>query len=224
MEKEILENVPEQYKFLLANGKEVRGIKELHGMLKSMEENVFYSHVNESKNDFYNWVKDIYQNKNLADDLLECTTKESILFCLGNYIEKAHLAKGFDEMPQGYSREKSLFDDLPKGYPSQRIVKEVKADFEEPKPITEGKLVAKGKFTAKEKIKSSIKAKSKKTNVNNKTSVKLINVNQVKKNSKMNIKKNGLDSEDADLSNIKKVKPMNSDSIIKKMKEVYGFE
>ena len=40
----------------------------------------------------------------------------------------------------------------------------------------------------------------------------------------MNIKKNGLDSEDTDLSNIKKVKPMNSDSIIKKMKEVYGFE
>src|SRR3989338_8931235 len=66
MEKEILENVPEQYKFLLANGKEVRGIKELHGMLKSMEENVFYSHVNESKNDFYNWVKDIYQDKKVC--------------------------------------------------------------------------------------------------------------------------------------------------------------
>jgi len=58
---------------------EVRGIKELHGMLKSMEENVFYSHVNESKNDFYNWVKDIYQDQKLATKLLKSKKVVTVL-------------------------------------------------------------------------------------------------------------------------------------------------
>jgi len=120
MTKELLENVKEEHKFWLNNGKELNNLKDLYKELRRMNNSTFNHHVNESKNDFYNWTKDVYKNQALSDDLLECTTKESILFCLRTHLKQASIAKSLAALPAGYGTKNPLMD-LPKGYNSQRI-------------------------------------------------------------------------------------------------------
>jgi len=121
MGKELLNDVKEEHTFWLNNGKSLSNLKELYKELRRMDDKTFSHHVNESKNDFYNWVKDVYNNKKLSDDLLECTSKEAVLFCLRDNLKLASISKDIDQLPKGYSREENLFVNLPKGYDKQRI-------------------------------------------------------------------------------------------------------
>ncbi len=218
MGKEILKDVAEQHKFYLANGKELKNIKQLHSELKSMDEDTFNYHVNESKNDFYNWVKDVYQDKLLADDILECSTKEAIMYCLGNHLERAKLVQSFEEMPLGYSTERTILDDLPKGYDKQRIIRTAFAKTNE----VESPVKAVAKKDTKLKHNKALK----------KPLVTLINLERIKKNSKkvkkVNTKKkverNVEEQPSYSAQDFKKISPMDQDSIIKNIKGVYGFE
>ena len=99
MVKDILSEVDGDDIFLLANNKKVSSIKELYVLLQRLDDKIFYFHVNEEKNDFYNWVRDVYQYKKLADDLLWCTNKESMIFCLKSRIEEAERASLFNLLP-----------------------------------------------------------------------------------------------------------------------------
>jgi len=99
MVKDILSEVDGDDIFLLANNKKVSSIKELYVLLQRLDDKIFYFHVNEEKNDFYNWVRDVYQDKKLADDLLWCTNKESMIFCLKSRIEEAERASLFNLLP-----------------------------------------------------------------------------------------------------------------------------
>jgi len=99
MVKDILSEVDGDDIFLLANNKKVSSIKELYVLLQKLDDKIFYAHVNEEKNDFYNWVRDVYQDKKLADDLLWCTNKESMIFCLKSRIEEAERASLFNLLP-----------------------------------------------------------------------------------------------------------------------------
>jgi len=44
-----------------------------------MKPEIFNLHVNKEKNDFYNWVKDIYEDKNLAEDIKKAKNAEMII-------------------------------------------------------------------------------------------------------------------------------------------------
>ncbi len=66
----------------LKNGKKIKNLQELSHALKSMPEGTFKYHVSDSKNDFYTWIKKEHKDINLAKDILECTTKEAVMFCL----------------------------------------------------------------------------------------------------------------------------------------------
>lgn len=76
------------YKLTLKNGKTLSKLGDLHKALKTMTDSVYEYHVNDNRNDFYNWVKDVFQDHKLAEDLLECSTKEAALFCLANSLGK----------------------------------------------------------------------------------------------------------------------------------------
>ena len=121
MGKELLNDVKSEHVFVLSNGKNLQNLKELYKELRKMDKKTFTYHVNEEKNDFYNWVRDIYKDKKLSDDLLECTTREAMMFCLKENLKQASATKSLDELPKGYSREEILFDLLPRGYDKQRI-------------------------------------------------------------------------------------------------------
>jgi|SRR3989344_3252697 len=196
MGKELLENVKEEYKFLLNNGKDINNLKELYKELRRMDNKTFKHHVNEAKNDFYNWVRDIYKNKTLGDDLLECTTREAVMFCLSNHLKQASAAKSLDELPKGYSREENLFVHLPKGYDSQRVKRKEAAS----KLVT---LINLDEIRTRSEVKSLF-------NGTGKTVAKAIRTeNPVEELAK---------------KSMKKIKALDSRSMIDKVKEVYKVE
>jgi hypothetical protein len=71
-----LQNCPEENVFRVSDGRMLRNLEELHMALNEMSDDTFKYHVNEEKNDFHNWVKDIFNDAVLANDLLGARTKE----------------------------------------------------------------------------------------------------------------------------------------------------
>ena len=69
---------PEQC-FWCNNGPVLKNLEELANFLPEMNEDTFRHHVNNDKNDFSNWVRDIIGDQKLADNLLSSSTRESAL-------------------------------------------------------------------------------------------------------------------------------------------------
>lgn len=67
--KAVFSNVAEGKEFWASNGLIVRNLNELASALGSMEEYHFSQHVNADKNDFAQWVSDVYGQKELAENL-----------------------------------------------------------------------------------------------------------------------------------------------------------
>ncbi len=61
--------------FALCDGKLIKDPKELAEILKTMNDNTFDFHVNEFKNDFANWIDDIFDEKEFADEIREIHNK-----------------------------------------------------------------------------------------------------------------------------------------------------
>lgn len=79
---------PEHY-FILVTGVPLKNIKELALALQTMDEWVFNHHVNEHRNDFSNWIKDIFNEDALAEELKELKTiKETELKLLRYLVSK----------------------------------------------------------------------------------------------------------------------------------------
>jgi hypothetical protein len=60
--------------FHLCNGKVVSSVRELYDEIHHMTEDVFAHHVTADRNDFSNWVKDVYGEKKLAQDIKKAAT------------------------------------------------------------------------------------------------------------------------------------------------------
>jgi hypothetical protein len=68
---------PEKY-FYVCDGTVVRTINELPDALRNMNPDSFSFHVNEQKNDFYNWVKDVFELSGLARNIKNVKRKETM--------------------------------------------------------------------------------------------------------------------------------------------------
>ncbi len=68
---------PEQY-FVLNNGRVIKNLYELANSLMSMDDDTFNHHVTSDRNDFSNWVRDVFHNVGLAQQILESKDKESM--------------------------------------------------------------------------------------------------------------------------------------------------
>ncbi|MBW2992741.1 hypothetical protein KY345_06000 [Candidatus Woesearchaeota archaeon] len=69
LKKQALGQAPEEKVFYLKDGKKLRNILELTEAFETMSEDVFRHHVNEMRNDFSNWVSDVLEDKELAEDI-----------------------------------------------------------------------------------------------------------------------------------------------------------
>jgi hypothetical protein len=77
--------------FVVNNGMMLRTLYELRDAFMNMSEETFYHHVNETKNDFHNWIKDVHQDEHLATDMLKAKNKNEALLYLEkrlSYLEK----------------------------------------------------------------------------------------------------------------------------------------
>ncbi len=69
-QKKVVKKVinPENY-FFMHDGRVLKEIIELAEILETIDNEVFYHHVNESKNDFSNWIRDIFENHELSQEI-----------------------------------------------------------------------------------------------------------------------------------------------------------
>ena len=70
----LLQDTKPENSFYCANGEVLKNLSMLARKLETMTEQEFQHHANPSKNDFHNWVRDIYQDYGLADELLKAKT------------------------------------------------------------------------------------------------------------------------------------------------------
>lgn len=69
--KGYLADVPQEHVFWCCDGQILKNLRDLRDAFAVMNENTFAYHVNASKNDFHNWVRDIIKDDTLAKDLLK---------------------------------------------------------------------------------------------------------------------------------------------------------
>ena len=69
---------PDKY-FYAQNGSVIKSVEELFEALQDMPYHTFKSHVTDDKNDFYNWIRDVFGNHNLAINLKKCKERDEML-------------------------------------------------------------------------------------------------------------------------------------------------
>jgi hypothetical protein len=89
--------ISEQFYFYLNGGGVLKSTSDLAQALKTMSSEVFSHHVNQERNDFYNWVKDVFKDKALAAKLKRCKTKESMAKAIEKVPAKKQSEKPADK-------------------------------------------------------------------------------------------------------------------------------
>lgn len=61
--------------FLVVDGSTIKNLLELADALRTMSDDVFYYHVTNDRNDFSNWIRDVFEEKELAEELSKLHSK-----------------------------------------------------------------------------------------------------------------------------------------------------
>ena len=83
----IIDVKPEHY-FWLRDGRAVKNLNELAEALRTMSDDVFRHHVNSEKNDFYNWVRDVFKDSVLAARMRNARTQQKMASVIQMYERK----------------------------------------------------------------------------------------------------------------------------------------
>jgi len=87
--KKKAKGIPEGKCFIVCDGRQLKSIKELAESLDDMSDDAFRHHVSEMRNDFSNWVKDIFQEEDLSEELKQLNTKmDTQLTILKHLVKK----------------------------------------------------------------------------------------------------------------------------------------
>lgn len=73
--QKLLEDVLEDKRFWCQDSRVLKNLSDLDVALREMSEETFRYHLNEAKNDFSNWVRDVIRDDKLAGDLWHSTTR-----------------------------------------------------------------------------------------------------------------------------------------------------
>lgn len=74
--------------FHFTSGRKASSIEELKELLKNMGEAEFRHHVNNERNDFANWIEDVFGETRLAQSMREVSEREGLLIILENFLKK----------------------------------------------------------------------------------------------------------------------------------------
>ena len=84
--KHVRKNAAPDKVFVLVNGHRVKNVKELADVIERIEDHVFEHHVNEDKNDFAVWLKDVFEEIGLAEELAKIKDKKHVQLVLYRHI------------------------------------------------------------------------------------------------------------------------------------------
>ena len=65
--------------FFTSDGKAIANLKDLPGILGEMDEATYEYHVNSDKNDFSNWIGEVFLNDKLAKKIEKTTNREAMI-------------------------------------------------------------------------------------------------------------------------------------------------
>ena len=89
LKRHIFGEAPKEKVFYLADGRKLKSLAELTDALENMGEDVFRHHVNEARNDFSNWINDVFDDKELAQDIKEIRDKaDAEIKLLKHFVKK----------------------------------------------------------------------------------------------------------------------------------------
>jgi len=74
--EERLGNVSQEKQFWCHDGRYLKNLQELEAALEQITEETFRYHINETKSDFSNWVRDVIGDDKLSRDLKKNATRE----------------------------------------------------------------------------------------------------------------------------------------------------
>jgi len=74
--RDIIDDADSEHYFYLCDGTVIKNVLELSKNIERMNDEVFCYHVNNEKNDFSNWIRDVYNDENLAKSMLETKDKD----------------------------------------------------------------------------------------------------------------------------------------------------
>ncbi len=80
-------DLPKEHRFWLITGSSISSLKELYKSFDSMSDEVFSHHVRQDRNDFADWVKNIYHDHALAAKLETTTTRRGARRMLEEHID-----------------------------------------------------------------------------------------------------------------------------------------
>ncbi len=83
-----IKTIPEQY-FFVKNGDVIRSITELPDVLQNMDDFTFFYHVNNSRNDFAEWVDTIYHNKELAEMIRGISSRQELIKAMNELMRQS---------------------------------------------------------------------------------------------------------------------------------------
>jgi hypothetical protein len=87
--KQALGEAPSESRFVVSDGRILKDLKELADALHDMSNDVFRHHVNEFRNDFSSWVRDVFNDQELAEELSKVGSQgEAEIKILRNIVKK----------------------------------------------------------------------------------------------------------------------------------------
>ena len=79
---------PPDKRFVLKDGRLLKDMVELSHALEHMSDDVFNHHVNAYRNDFKNWVGDVFGEKELASQIDKAKTRTDLQLAILRHIVK----------------------------------------------------------------------------------------------------------------------------------------
>ena len=82
-------NIPENHFFVFVSGQRIKNVKELADSLEMIDESIFKHHVNEHKNDFANWISDVFEEFDLAEKIKTARNKDHARLIIYKHISNS---------------------------------------------------------------------------------------------------------------------------------------
>ena len=89
--KKVFAKAQADKRFRLLSGEELSHYIELADALATMEDHVLKHHVGRERHDFANWVREVFNDKELADAIEPLHTRQEIRLTIYRHLVKKHL-------------------------------------------------------------------------------------------------------------------------------------
>jgi DNA polymerase III delta subunit len=85
-QKKLKRQPEEKHYFVLISGHKIKNAKELADTLEHIDHEQFFHHVNEERNDFTNWLIDVFEEHELAEKVKTARDKEHARLIIYKHI------------------------------------------------------------------------------------------------------------------------------------------